>query len=135
MKLPLAFVFVLLCLGCSSVDRQSARSAPSSRCVTLPRFDVQGVVYGDGVTLAEARLIGETYFRIVVGSCGMADVPQDRGSLWCTQLWGGIAGSDSGLLWLAKDGNSILFDPPRGWEGSSQKRWLDRQGIAYEQAH
>jgi hypothetical protein len=114
-------------VGCGSV-----RSAKPQKAILLPEYPVEGVTFTDGVSLAEAELVGASYFLRVVGSCGMPDKPEDRGDFWRIQLWGGIGGSDYGQLWVAKDGSRVLLQPPPKGFRSSTKALLERQGVAYE---
>jgi len=117
---------LLLCAGCGSVPPQN----PSQKAVALPEYPVDGVNYADGVDQAEAESIAASYFRRVVGGCGMPDKPENRGDLWCIQLWGGFAAADYGRLWVAKDGSRILLEPPHKGFRSSTKALLERQGVA-----
>ncbi len=131
MKFAVLVTCLLLSAGCGSVRPQKAE-APTQRAIVMLKYLVEGVTFTDGVNQVEAELISVNYFPRVVGGCGMPDKPEDRGVFWCIQLWGGIVGSDYGQLWVAKDGNSILLEPP--WNGfrPPTKMLLKRQGVAYE---
>ena len=129
---PVAFiVFLLLSVGCVSVRPQKTE-APTKKAIVLPEYPVAGVNYSDGITQAEAELLAASYFRRVVGNCGMPDECRDQGTFWCVQLWGGIAGLDYGQLRVAKDGSRILLQPPRKGLRPLTKELLQRQGISYE---
>lgn len=124
MRFALSIILAALCASCSTVDRQSTQA------VSLPKLTLDGVTFEDGLDEQEAAIVSSEYFHRFVSGCGMPDKPQDDGSYWRVQLWGGYGGTDYGTLRLAKDGSTVLLSPPRRGFGTVTQHMLRNQNLS-----
>lgn len=128
MRFSLSILLLLpLCDSCGtrttpSEQARVASSAAPRHAVSLPKIDVVGVRWEDGLQESEAVSLASEYFSKFVCGCGMPGHPKEEGTFWRVQLWGGYAGSDYGVLRLAKDGSEVLLEPPpRGFKSVTRK--------------
>jgi hypothetical protein len=126
MRLVLSIFLGVLCASCSTVEPKCAKA------IALPKLTVEGVSFSNGLQEQEAVALSSEYFRRFISGCGMPDKPQDVGSYWRVQLWGGYAGTDYGTLRFAKDGSDVLLSPPRGGFKSATRHLLRHQNVSYE---
>lgn len=101
----------------------------SANVVLLPKLDVAGVSYDDGLLQSEAAILASEYFPRFISGCGMPADPKDDGRFWRVQLFSGIGGADYGALRLAKDGSELWLEAPHGGFHKVTTRLLRRRHV------